>query len=248
MPDSLTRLDFSGIRVVLMDIDETILRTGGSVNFANPLLASQLRDQRGIGEKEAWEMIHDVQRRLGRAEPFITAAYLGLSMDRLFAQSLDYLRGGQAGLHVFPDALRLIERIAEVGLRLCTMTNNGTIGILLKFLAAGIIDQNGQSPFHQYYGDDVVGGQKTSPEVYAQVLKREKVDPSEILMIGDDRLQDGQIALAGGIGYAVIVDRNQQEEIRREDGLLVIRSLDVLGPILVPACDGGRLTETFQLR
>ena len=220
------------IKAIMFDIDETIVTSDtGAINYFNEVLADMLAERKKVSKEAALSEIESLETRCIRKDAFFTAAHLGFSMDEVFQQSLDWMK--KNGFKTFPDAVFFIRSVYAKGLRLFTLTNNGALGVLVKLLPSGLANRNGESLFEKFYGDDSLGGNKADSRVYKKFLENESFTGKDVLMVGDNRIQDGENALKAGIKNVVIIDRSQSAAIRREGKLLIVNNLNNLISLIV---------------
>jgi FMN phosphatase YigB (HAD superfamily) len=215
------------LKAVLLDIDETIVTSEAeTINYFNEVLVEMISEKEGIEKEEAKAKVIEAEKKCIRGDAFFAAAHLGFLMDEVFEKSLLWME--KNGFRTYPDALRFIHKAHSMGLRLFTLTNNGAMGVLIKLLPSGLANRQGESLFEKFYGDDSLGDSKANSEVYKRFLEKEELYGNEVLMIGDNRRQDGENAIAGGIKNVAIIDRGQTDAIRNEGEMIVVNDLENL--------------------
>ena len=85
-----------------------------------------------------------------------------------------------------PGALELLQDLRNAGLRLGIISNfDLRLYEILKHV--GILDL-----FEQVIVSSQVGADKPSPRIFEEALRRFKVEPAELLHVGDDEIADGE--------------------------------------------------------
>lgn len=224
----MTGVDWSGIRAVLFDLDETLFDHRAAAEEGFRAWARGL----GLGAYESraqeWMRLETLyferfergevdfrQQRRDRVRDFLGDA--GLPDDEAESIFDDYLACYRGEWRAFADAAPAVRRCAAAGLGVAVVTN-GDLGQQVEKLAAiGI-----PVPEGAVFVSGAVGHSKPSPEIFHLACRGLEVRPEEGLMVGDNLVKDYYGARGAGLA-AVLLDRSG-----RLPG--AIRSLDELRP------------------
>ena len=125
----------------------------------------------------------------------------------------------------------MVKELYQRGFNLFMASNNGSQGLLLKLSRGGLATKQGSKYFKGFYGDDLLGCQKSTPIFFRKLLKIEKFDPSNVVMIGDSLQEDYLNAWRGGFRKVIIVNRRQKERIIEKKAIFV-NTLKIIPDIL----------------
>lgn len=117
-----------------------------------------------------------------------------------------------ANIRLCGDGISLVRHLHSLGRKLFIMSNNPYIGCLLKLQAAGLAENDFQSPyFERIFGTNILRGCKDVPEVWKRALALIPADRSDICTVGDNPEEDGEIPGKCGIGNRIILPRKRIE-------------------------------------
>ena len=238
------------IRAVFLDIGDTVMRPNPSweavyaiafgefgVDVEIDALHAALRrayHHGGWGMEGGFEPTEETSFQRTVAIDAAAIAELGLEpMPEAFYRRLSELFMVTSHWHVFPDALPALTALRERGLTLGAVSNwvwnlpdllhSLDLVRLFDFIAASAR----------------IGYEKPHPRIFEWALEQAKVDPSEVLHVGDH--VDADVLGARSVGIeGVLIDRHDRyprEEV--PEGTAVIASLDQLVE-LVDARNRGR--------
>lgn len=229
------------LKAIFVDIDDTITHIKDNPyhkeaeigeNYFEGIARDLLIDRFNFLPSDALRQIREAEELCGRHDPFfaLTNCNLGIKETELWDKIIKWQ---EKYLLVFPDAVYMIKELYKRKFNLYIISNNGTMGIWAKLTRAKLATQKGTKYFKKLYGDDVYTGKsKGDPAIYKEILERENLDPSKVVMIGDNIEQDGKSPLKAGIKKIVIVDRNQKEPIIDRDEFFFVKSLRIVPEIL----------------
>ncbi|MDD3927465.1 MAG: HAD family hydrolase [bacterium] len=224
---------------ILVDIDGTITSlennpyqdiNGISCDYFRGILRDMLAKELNYDHSLALNMIQENASVFNGCN-FRVAPSLGISERDLWEEVLAWQR---THLSVFDDAVDMVKALFAGGYNLYAVSNNSCKGIQAKLSRAGLADIAGSPYFEKFYGMDLFGLEwsKSMPEVYSIILQKERFSPEEVVMIGDEPAIDLESPLKGGMNYAIIVDRAQEEEVAFENGGVFVKSLKIVPSIL----------------
>lgn len=108
-------------------------------------------------------------------------------------------------LLVYDKTVELVRRLSQDGRKLFVMSNNPYMGCLMKLEAAGLADAFSAPCFSRVFGTNLLRGCKNDPEVWRRALSQIPAPVSEIGVIGDNPVEDGELPRSLGIGESVIL-------------------------------------------
>jgi len=108
-------------------------------------------------------------------------------------------------LLVYDKTVELVRRLSQDGRKLFVMSNNPYLGCLMKLEAAGLADAFSAPCFSRVFGTNLLRGCKNDPEVWRRALSQIPAPVSEIGVIGDNPVEDGELPRSLGIGESVIL-------------------------------------------
>ncbi len=109
----------------------------------------------------------------------------------------------QAFLDVHEDAVSLVRSLKERGARLFIISNNPFWGCRWKLLRAGLEPEL----FEFIFSTDLMGGCKSLFPPWEFVFSRMETSPEQIVVIGDDPKEDGEMPQFFGAGRSFILWR-----------------------------------------
>jgi putative hydrolase of the HAD superfamily len=118
----------------------------------------------------------------------------------------------------YEDTLPALEALKAQGYRLGLVSNLWPFPVRVLFEELGL----GAYFEHMIYSYEV-GHAKPEPEIFEKALELFGVQPEEVLMVGDNPVNDVQGAMAVGM-QAALIDRSGEENVV-VPGALVLRSL-----------------------
>ena len=189
-------------RVLIFDVNETLSdmapiagsfeAVGAPAHLAKVWFAGLLRD--GFALTVAQE--NPSFARLG-AEG-LRSALSGMPLNRPVEAAVDYIMAGFTGLAVHPDVPGGVRALAELGIRLVTLSN-GSTSIAQRLLSdAGLDDA-----FEAFLSVEQAGIWKPAPGAYAFALESCAVDPADAMLVAA-HAWDTDGAHRAGLGAAWI--------------------------------------------
>ncbi len=215
----------SGLRLLALDLDDTLLDHSGAAAHAAVLLAASLQlghddaasvwlaaEREHFPRYERGECSWEDQRRL-RIRDFVSMSLTDSEADDIFQQ---YLTEYERGWALYPDAERLLARLGEAGIPVAVLTNGHLDQQRRKLQAIGWDHPT------RLVASSAMGASKPHPEFYTAAARDASVSVSQILMIGNDEIRDIDGAVNAGC-CAAHLDRS---DLRIRDPR--IHSLDEL--------------------
>ncbi len=111
----------------------------------------------------------------------------------------------QACLDVHEDTVALVHTLKKRGARLFIISNNPFLGCRWKLLRAGLEPEL----FEFIFSTDLMGGCKSLIPPWEFVLPRTGAAPEQVVVIGDDPKEDGEIPQSLGVGRSFILWRKE---------------------------------------
>ena len=194
------------------DIDGTLTRyrdlRPGAFLFGN-FLFPVLRDfavERGMDRDEAGRRIAAVTEadRFWDYPDFVQA--LKLPASGALARMRAWHR---AHIDLWPDAVALARRLRAAGKRLFAVSNNPSLGCLLKLERCGLADAAAgvSDVFECVVGTNSMLGCKGEPGAWPRALALLGVQSADVCVVGDNPVEDRDLPLAAGAGCAFLFDR-----------------------------------------
>lgn len=224
---------------VLFDIDDTLTKYGSHAmdrlfagNFLFPVIAD-LAEAHGMERAEAERRIHaelDVNRFWDY--PDFSRA-LGLSWE----ETLPSLRRWHSeNLHALPDSVRLVRRLRKLGIPVSVISNNPRQGCLLKLEICGLADPGkNSSVFRNIFSTDLMKGCKGDEGSWDRAVSvlRSQGDETPV-MIGDNFLEDGVLALRAGVAHSFILNRRNRTDFESIPCIRIVADADAVNLYELP--------------
>ncbi len=217
------------MRVVLFDIDGTILRSGGVGRIAMERALTQVFGTPGSSEyhydgKTDKQIVRETMRLEGREDHEIDA-----EMPRLLDEYLTGLRteldSGERVVHVFPGVRELLDKLEQKAtVLLGLLTGNIEHGARAKLAAAGIditrFKVNAFGSDHEHRPELPAVAQRRAQDLLGAV-----VEGNRVIVIGDTPadIRCGEAIGARAIGVAT--GRYSVEELAKHDPYAVFETL-----------------------
>ena len=197
----------------LVDIDGTLTdyRSDGSFellhhNFLFPIF-------RDLMAEMGWRR-EDAQREIGQlAERLIFWDYsdfiaaFSLPVSETFARIKAWHR---KNLIPCRENVEQVRRLASQGKRLFIMSNNPYMGCIFKLQAAGLAEDDFSSPyFCRILGTNLLRGCKSDPNVWRRAFAQIPVPISQIGVIGDNPVEDGEIPRSLGVQDTILFSKKK---------------------------------------
>lgn len=195
----------------LVDIDNTLTacRPGAITrentlhgNFLFPIFRDMLTEQ-GMGREEAEKIIGEYARENifwdypdFIAELSLPAPEAFRRMRQWHAENLFPLKGN----------IDFVRSLADEGRSIFIMSNNPHVGCLMKLQVAGLAGEDfALGCVKRVFGTNLLRGCKSDAAVWKRALAQIPAPPSEIGVIGDDPVEDGQIPKSLGVGEVILL-------------------------------------------
>jgi len=228
------------VKAVFCDIDDTITTLGadkvpdedkdqGIRHYHHLVARNILMTKHRISKSEANQRIQQVDDHSQEHDFFYFLPKLQITFDEMWQGISDW---EDINIEVFDDAIEMIKILYREGFPLYTVSNNGVWGTLGKLRRAGLGDKNGSEYFKKRFSFEIFQCNKKESKMYSCILETENLDPSEVVMIGDSYSQDCEIPHQAGIEKCIIVDREQTEEILKQDQCVSVKSLKTVPSLL----------------
>ncbi len=186
-------LKISGIKVVLFDLDRTLISTDPEKLFFNYIIPAILAGREDLSIFEAREIFYG---ELAKLSADSEALYFSLeAISRIVGRPYDEL------LRIFDDICRvlirpnsktvsLIENLKKRGIRIVVLTDTDTAIAIYKIRHANLCRL-----IDKVYSSTEIFGKRKSSQTYLKVLELLRDlgytdEPSEVLVVGDDVERD----------------------------------------------------------
>jgi len=200
--------DYSSVRALLVDIDDTIVRFRNGAQ-TDSLLGVLQSAAVSIGRLSS----HEAARRIERVKEettwwhfsdFIVA--LDLNPRRFWEYALQRER---AYLEPTGSEMRAaLEKLKEEGILLYVTSNNPSSGILHKLAIAGLATIQGAPLFSQLLGATELQAMKWQPVYWKKALAHIGLNASEVAVLGDSLRDDFEVPHSVGIPHTFLINRN----------------------------------------
>jgi 2-haloacid dehalogenase len=108
----------------------------------------------------------------------LLAAFTGVPLNRDVDEAVEYMMDGFLALAVHPDVPAGVGALAELGIRLVTLSN-GSASVAERLLgAAGVADR-----FERLLSVEQAGVWKPAPAAYGYALEQCRVDPQDAMLV-----------------------------------------------------------------
>lgn len=199
---------WSGVRGVIVDLDGTMVDTAGDFHAAvNAMLLALMHQHPGHGEIAPMSQPEIVSfvgkgsenliRRVLDAR-FPPAQANGLFADALAHYNREYLRINGQFAAVYPGVHEGLAALKGAGLRLACVTNKP------HSFTEPLLAKTGLAPYFELvYGGDAFAFRKPDPLPLLKVCEAFRLQPADMLAIGDSE-NDAQAARAAGMGVLLV--------------------------------------------
>jgi FMN phosphatase YigB (HAD superfamily) len=133
---------------------------------------------------------------------------------------------------VHEDGVRMIKYFAERNKKLVVISNNPVVGCMLKLQAAGLAERLYSPYFERILGANILRGQKSQLSLWKRAAAYIGVPPENVVIIGDNILEDGEVPLAAGFGNAIIVQREGKKAETKKKNIILVESLDEIKSLI----------------
>jgi phosphoglycolate phosphatase-like HAD superfamily hydrolase len=224
------------MRIVLFDIDGTILRSGGVGRVAMEAALEETFGSRGSSEyhydgKTDKQIVRDLMRREGHGDEAIDTQMVQL-LERYVSGLHRELDSGGRSVHVFPGVRELFDTLEEQeSVVLGLLTGNIEAGARAKLGAAGI-------DFDRFKVNAFGSDHELRPELpaVAQRRARELLDVeiagNRIIVIGDTPADIRCGESIGARAIAVATGRYTVEELSKHDPYALFETLADTGAVM----------------
>ncbi len=138
----------------------------------------------------------------------------------------------QKYLFCYDDGVKMVKELARQARKLFVVSNNPFVGCLLKLERAGLGNIDGSGYFKKILGANSLRGQKCQRELWERAIIETGFNPKDIVTIGDNLKEDGEIPLSSGIGHAFIIQRDLSEKVVLEGQITLVKSAAYI-PLLI---------------
>jgi 2-haloacid dehalogenase len=169
-------------QLLVFDVNETLSHmapiaarfeaVGADAYLARAWFAGLLRDGFALtvaGENPAFARL---------AAEGIRTILAGVPLDRPVEEAVEHIMAGFSGLAVHPDVPGGVRALADLGIRLVTLSN-GSASIAQRLLADAGLDH----AFEAFLSVEQAGIWKPAPGAYAYALEASGIDPMDALLV-----------------------------------------------------------------
>lgn len=204
-----------------VDIDGTITDYAtGAMDPRNLLggnfLFPEIRDilvERGWDFDKAGDAIINAANEIVYWDYNVIAERFDISKSDIFPKMRKWHKDN---LVYYEDMVETVKALSEKGKKLFIISNNPYWGCRFKLELAKLADHDSIYYFDRIFSTDIVLGCKNSRETWLNALKTLDAAPENIVTIGDNCHEDGEIPQSCGIGHSFILKRSDETKLRRE--------------------------------
>jgi putative hydrolase of the HAD superfamily len=212
----LRPVSYEGIQAVTFDVGGTLINPWPSVGHIYAEVAEEfgieaIPDFINLGFKEAWKSRHnfdysqegwfDIVRESFREQGSILPEEFFPEVYQRFARAEVWI--------VFGDVLRTLDELADCDLKLAVISNwDDRLIPLLEELGL-------RSRFEQIFVSCNVGFNKPSPIIFEQAIRWLKVEPHQVLHVGDSQLEDFEGATSCGMQSTIVARGRRTTELHQ---------------------------------
>lgn len=208
----------------LIDIDGTITRytperSAPGATLHGNLFFPVIRDLmlvRGWEKEAAEKALYDATNNVLRWDYGELLRQFGIPFEEALSPML---RRHEDFLEVHEDAVSLIRSLQKLGAHIFIISNNPFWGCRWKLRRAGLEPEL----FEFIFSTDLMGGCKSLIPPWEFVFSRIGVEPEQVVVIGDDPKEDGEIPQSLGAGRSFILWRNQNSLPRNTDRSVFVK-------------------------
>ncbi|ASR45621.1 haloacid dehalogenase [Paenibacillus kribbensis] len=176
------------MKVFVFDLDDTLYEEITFVRSGFQAVASYLSEQFGINSQEAFSIMWDVLEQEGRGKVFDRVLeHYGMATRRNIRKCLSIYRLHRPDITLSPDADAVLKRLAVEGSPIYIVTDGNKVVQYNKIKALGLEERVRKCYITYRYGRH---RSKPSPYCFQLIAQTEKVDPSDIIYIGDNPNKD----------------------------------------------------------
>ena len=225
--------DYSQIRALLVDIDDTVIcfKPGIKTDSLLGVLHAAAVSTGGLTSKEATMRIERVKKeiRWWHISDFIVA--LNLNPKKFWRYALKFERTylEPSG----PELLDALKRLKQSGIWLYVTSNNPSSGILHKLTIAGLATIQGSPLFSQLLGATELQAMKWEPVYWKKVLAHTGLDASEVAVLGDSLRDDLEIPQSIGIPHTFLINRHEDLSAKNSDKVTYVMNFEQVADCLL---------------
>jgi putative hydrolase of the HAD superfamily len=199
-----------GVKIVLVDIDRTLFP---SLEFSKGARMAALRAMKKEGMKTPVEKAYEVLMKVVQKKGPNYHDHLGEMLQvlgekdraRLVAAGVAAYHAAKQKIRPFAGARGALLRMRKTGLRLYVASEGKAVKQWDKVLRMGV-----QKYFDGAFISEEMGVEKCA-QFYARIVRKLRVRPEDVLMIGDKMDRDVGPARKAGL-HAVLVDRKARRK------------------------------------
>ncbi len=225
--------DYSAVRALLVDIDDTVVRFKPGVPTDSLFGALRQAAVRlgGLTPAEAERRIEEVkkQERWWHWSDFIVALDVNPKEFWRYAVELERKNLEPTG----PEIGRALRRLHKAGYRLYATSNNPSSGILYKLSIVGLATIQGAPLFDQLLGATELHAMKWEPGYWKKVLAHTGLDAGEVAIVGDDPRDDLEVPHSIGIAHTFLINRHDDLSERDSERVTHVRGFDRVAECLL---------------
>ncbi len=193
-----------GLKVVLVDIDETMFNTKAFSKMARMNALRAMREEgMKAGVARAYKALAAVVKQYGPNYP----DHLGLLLEklgegrnsRMIAAGIAAYHGTKTKIEPYADAVAALRQMKRAGLKVYAATEGRAVKQWDKLVRLGL-----QNEIDGAFISEELGVEK-SPEFYRRVAKKLRIAPKFILMVGDKMERDYLPAEKAGMDAVLVL-------------------------------------------
>lgn len=201
------------VKTVFIDLEGTIVDNNSRNTYRSDpdlngdFFGGQLRDllveKFGFTLAEAMKKVKNATKPCGWYDAFyaVTHSALGISRKELWEKIVAWEK---KHVIIYKDAVYMVKKLYQEEFELYMVSNCAKGAVLGQLGGCGLADNPKNSPyFREVYGCYDLGLSKDSSLVYEKIVEKEKVDPKNTVMIGNEVEIDLVSAQKAGIKETV---------------------------------------------
>ena len=225
--------DFSSIRAVLFDIDDTLFPSSefsrlARRNAIRAMIQAGLHATPTNAERTLARIVSNKGSNFGGHFDLLARKFPSSNRDRVVAAGVAAYHNTKSSISPYPDTARLLLSLRERGYLLAAASEGVSLKQWDKLIRLGL------DPFfhHVFVTSNNEGGKTPSdggktPAFYKKIARALNLAPNQILMVGDNPAKDIASASAAGMLTVRVLTGKHAREPARAD--ITLRSLALLG-------------------
>jgi len=177
------------MKVVVFDLDDTLYEEITYVQSGFRAAARDISGVLGVPEQELFDRMWNVLMREGRGKVFdtVVSGFRGRPVKRLVRRALAVYRLHEPDIALAEDAEYALDRLTKAGMPVYIVTDGNKLVQERKIKALGLDKRTSGVYVTHRYG---VRHAKPSPYCFLKICERERVNPRDVVYVGDNPNKD----------------------------------------------------------